>query len=401
MIQAYAGEFTISPIPLEMSMNWCSHNCHYCFANLNQPGRKLDTNKVINQIKNCKKGKGLTSYLLANGYPVLLSNRVDPFAHTNWRQSLSFIEMLHENGNKIAFQTKGGPGIDQTLEMLDYKSNWYVSISMLNDDIRKLIEPGAPSISERFELIEKLINKGHHVSVGINPLVEEWLPITDFEALVDKLTALGVRDFWIENLHLNPKQVKNMPANGKRAIGEDIINESKKRKRNISYFIYCCNYLLGLNDINIYSINQPFRSHYFNSYNHYKSLKTHQEFINYCFEKYPNGGEIKWHEYYSFMSQGTDFYEKEFTECDGYIYRIARNVYKTITPTKKPFRTLKSVLEAYWDYPNISKSLLSNGLFSVLSFKDGKEIGEYECKEDGAIIYYFHAKPENQWRHFV
>lgn len=79
MIQAYAGEFTVSPFPFRNEHEFSFTNVYYCFANLNQPGRTLDVKKSINQIKNCRKNKGLMNYLLANGYPVLLSNRVDPF----------------------------------------------------------------------------------------------------------------------------------------------------------------------------------------------------------------------------------------------------------------------------------------------------------------------------------
>jgi len=75
MISAYKGEFLVSPIPLEIDLNYCSHKCNYCFANLNNPKRKANTNKIINQIKNCHNSKSIESYLLANGYPVLMSNK--------------------------------------------------------------------------------------------------------------------------------------------------------------------------------------------------------------------------------------------------------------------------------------------------------------------------------------
>lgn len=41
MLDVYYGEFLINPIPLELSLNYCSHKCAYCFANVNQPGRLL------------------------------------------------------------------------------------------------------------------------------------------------------------------------------------------------------------------------------------------------------------------------------------------------------------------------------------------------------------------------
>lgn len=398
-IAAYAGEFTVSPIPLEMSMNYCSHKCGYCFANLNQPNRKLDVNRAINQIKNCHKSKGLTSYLLANGYPVLLSNRVDPFATTNYRQTLSFIDLFNANGNKIAFQTKGGEGIDQALSNLDYKASWYISIGFWNDNYRSLIEPGAPTIQQRIELAERLISLGHHVSIGINPLVEQWLPVDDFENLAERLKEIGVKDVWIEVLHLNSKQVGNMSAKEKTRIGGDVIGAATKRSRDISYFMYCHNELRDM-CFNVFSIGQPFQSNYFDGYHKLyegKTLRTHQDFINYCFEKYPNGGEIKFQEYYDFM--GNPFYSQLFSEADGYAYRIARNVYKRMDNT--PYKTLKDVLKFYWENEEVSKSLSGNALFSVCCYKEDGEIIPWECKEHGMLIYYFHAEAKNVYTHIL
>lgn len=397
MIQAYSGEFTVSPIPLEMSMNYCSHKCVYCFANLNQPDRQFDVNGFISQIKNCKTNNSLTSYLLSNGYPVLISNRVDPFAHSNWRQTLTAIELLNANGNKIAFQTKGGEGIDEALELLDYSAHWYITIAMFSDEVRKKIEPGAPTIESRFKLIEKLLSKGHKVSVGINPIVEEWLPFEDFTLLVDKLVSLGVKEYWMELLHLNHFQTKNLSIKEKNILGDELLEQMKARDGNYSYLFYCKDYLIE-KGLDVFQINQPLKSNYFNSiHSEYKTLKTHQDFVNYCFEKYPNGGEIKWHEYYNFMKE--DFFEQTFNECDGYVYRTARNLYTRLK--WKPFKTLKQVLECFWENVDIYKSLFLNDLFSVLSYEENGESLQYYCKEDNKIIYWFNAKPDAKLRHFI
>lgn len=41
-ISPYYGEFMVSPCPLELSFNYCSHGCVFCFANLNKPLRNFD-----------------------------------------------------------------------------------------------------------------------------------------------------------------------------------------------------------------------------------------------------------------------------------------------------------------------------------------------------------------------
>jgi DNA repair photolyase len=47
LIEPYWGEFLISPIPLELSLNYCSHKCAYCFANLNDPKRTSDVKAIM------------------------------------------------------------------------------------------------------------------------------------------------------------------------------------------------------------------------------------------------------------------------------------------------------------------------------------------------------------------
>ena len=51
MIEPYFGEFLINPVPLELSFNYCSHKCAYCFANLNKPDRQFDVLRFMRFIR--------------------------------------------------------------------------------------------------------------------------------------------------------------------------------------------------------------------------------------------------------------------------------------------------------------------------------------------------------------
>jgi DNA repair photolyase len=391
-IQAYAGEFTISPIPLEMSFNFCSHKCAYCFANLNQPNRAFDAKESINYIKNAHKSKSLRSYLLNNKYPILLSNRVGPFAASNWKQVLPMVQILDEYEIPIAWQTKGGQGIDEVL-MRGKIEHWYISISFWDDNRRMLIEPGATTIEQRLELIDKLKKAGQIVSIGINPLVEQWLPEWEFEKLTAKLKDLGIKDIWAELLHLNKKQVSNMTQKEINNQGLDVIEDAKKRVRNNSYLQFAEDYC-ELEGFNFFTMNQPSKSNYFNDeHNTYpnKTLKTTQDFINHCFEAMPGGGEIRFDDYYQFMK--SEFYEKSFSDYDGYAYRIARNVYKRQDNT--PYKTLKDVLFFYWDNLEVSKSISNNMLFQIVGYEYNNKIIPYLCNESNSYILQFNTNPKD------
>jgi DNA repair photolyase len=67
---------------------------------------------------------------------------------------------------------------------------------MLDDAVRKRVEPMAPSIESRFELVEQLVAAGHVVTVGVNPLTLDWVP--DFEPLLNRIKDLGAWGAWIE-----------------------------------------------------------------------------------------------------------------------------------------------------------------------------------------------------------
>lgn len=148
MIQPFYGEFLVQPFPLDLALNYCSHKCAYCFANLNKPGRKADLHGIVRQIDRMHDHENLTARLLREGYPVVMSNKVDPFAASNYKLTLPLLKLFKAKGIPVAFQTKGGKGIEDALKLVA-PSYWYVSIAFQDDAIRRKIEPGAPSIDER------------------------------------------------------------------------------------------------------------------------------------------------------------------------------------------------------------------------------------------------------------
>lgn len=282
-LSVYWGEFMVSPVPLELSFNYCSHKCAYCFANLNNPNRWADVKKTMRLLVDYQNRETLEALLLKEGYPVLVSNRVDPFASSNYQQALPVMAAMTEMGIPLAIQTKGGKGVDECLQWLP-PSVWYISISFTDDGIRKKIEPGATSISERFELIDKLKSKGHRVTVGINPCVSEWLP--DPESLVKAVAQRGAEGVWIEHLHLNLQQKENLSERERQAMGESVIDDALKRQPSAANMakIKMTEICAKENSLEIFSIGQPMASEFFKPYRdvYKKTFPTMQDFVNVC-----------------------------------------------------------------------------------------------------------------------
>lgn len=267
-----------------MSFNYCSHKCGYCFANLAKPGRFADVKATMSLLQNFRERESLAATFLKEGYPILCSNRVDPFATSNYRQSVPILELATQVGVPIAFQTRGGKGVDEVLEFLP-PSVWTISITMLDDAIRKRIEPGAPSIPSRLELIEKLVDNGHRVTILLNPLVPEWCPSEDVEQLLAKCRDRGAEGVWIQVLHLNRDQAANLSDRERKAITEPIIKRALGKAAKIDdTAFYEAREIAKSVGLEVFSIGQPDASKYFQPFRdlYPKVLPTLQDLLNAC-----------------------------------------------------------------------------------------------------------------------
>jgi DNA repair photolyase len=283
MFDAFWGEFLVSPCPVELTLNYCSHKCAFCFANLNKPDRSADIPKIQRFLAGLPERTSVPARLVQAGYPVLFSNRVDPFANSNSKQALPLLETMTELGIPVAFQTRGGRGIDEALGFLP-PSVWYISISQLDDDIRKRIEPGAPAIEARFELMEKLVDSGHRVVLGLNPLVQEWLP--DPGPLLERAQEAGAEGVWIEALHLSHRQVSRMTERERTNMGEPLLQLGRKLRMppEVRTFHHYTVALARELDLEPYYVGQHRPSGFFRPFleTYEPCFPTIQEFINDC-----------------------------------------------------------------------------------------------------------------------
>ena len=282
-ISVYYGEMLTSPIPLELSFNYCSHGCRFCFANLNKRDRRADIQATMRLLASYRERSSFEAQLLQDGYPVLVSNRVDPFAHSNYQQSVPVMRLMSEMGIPIAVQTRGGRGVEEAMEFLP-PSVWYVSIHTLDEVTRKDVEPGAPSIESRFELVQNLVQRGHRVVIGCNPVVREWLP--EPAELFARAKSCGAEGAWIEMLHFNYKQVAKMTQADKDKITFPIIERSGQRKRDSADVRH---FEMARHDaceagLAVFSIGQPTRSDFFKPYRelYQKTFPVVQDFVNFA-----------------------------------------------------------------------------------------------------------------------
>lgn len=349
-LNPYYGEFLISPIPLELSGNHCSHVCDYCFANLGQPGAIFDGKATYRLIEDRESRKILPAKLLTKKYPVLVSNRSDPFSDSNYQQFVPLMRRLTQLEIPVSIQTRGGKGIDETLEFLP-PSVWYISITHDNEETRAKVERHAPSIQERFKLISKLKEKGHRVVVGVNPLVKDW--IKDPRMFFTRLKALEVEGIWLEKLHLTAHQQRaNMSRKQIKNLGDKVFEGAKKKsfteeEQNFYYLV------LGMcenKNLPTYSVGQPYRSDFFKPYREIypNSWPTTQEFLNHLIDN--NIEEFGFEDWFNFLAPY--FPGDESSQHSLYLYTSIgynrRDCNNVIAELGRP-RNYRDLLKAIWN----------------------------------------------------
>jgi DNA repair photolyase len=348
MLSPFFGEFLISPCPLELSLNYCSHSCYVCFANLNLPSRQADVPRIMRFLGDYPNRSTWEARLLQMGHTTVVSNHVDPFANSNYQQAVPIMEFMTELGLPIQLQTRGGRGVEDTLRYLK-PSIWYISMSHLDDSLRKKVEPGSTTIESRFQLMDRLRTFGHRVVLGLNPLVPEWLP--DAGPLLKRAQQCGAEAVWIEKLHLNYNQERNMSLKAKEAVTPQVITRAKRRsisQLELASALKARSQALDLG-LPVYSMGQPYRSDFHKVYQEtYTELfPTMQDFINYCYDENLVGQLITFDEFADFFCARLP---TGIWPIDGYIGSTSHNLWwdKKIAPNM----TFRELFHILWTAPS-------------------------------------------------
>lgn len=218
----YSGEYLVMPAPLHMGLNWCTHACFYCFANLNRPGRRADysaLSQFLGKYHKRQPGKDIAAWLALQGHPIVASNDSDPFAKSNAEQNQTLMREMMDAGLRFVFQTRGGDGAGDMLAAHP-PTMVYISFTTDQESTRKAAEPGAPSFEARKALAAHAKACGHFVVAGLNPFYPPWWD--DIHGFLDWLADTGIHHAWIGEPHLNYMQARAMPEKVQQRFATDI-----------------------------------------------------------------------------------------------------------------------------------------------------------------------------------
>lgn len=156
----------------------CSHGCRYCYAVFMKKYSPLGENQPWGEFVEVKKNipEVLENELARKrkSDTVLLSSVCDPYQplEKKYRLTRTCLKSLRAYGWEIRILTKS-PLILRDLDILAYSLNARVGISVPTEDeeVRKTVEPNAPSIPNRIETLHKLRQAGIRTWAFIAPVL--------------------------------------------------------------------------------------------------------------------------------------------------------------------------------------------------------------------------------------
>lgn len=372
-MNCFWGEFLISPMPLEWSDIGCSNACFYCFVSMRRNQKCDDLKKTISLVSNFHDRKTAVAYLLQQHAPVLISNRSDPFANGNFSRSSGLLSILVSLGIGVSIQTKGFYSDIQAQEILSLlpPSVWYISLSFWDETLRKSIEPNAPVIASRLELIRALTDKGHSVIVGVNPLVPEWLPDNDIFHLLDSIRAAGAVGAWFEFLHIgrNQREVDKYIVS---RLGREIVLRAGGLADEVEIaFLSQARHYAKQIGLEVYTYAQSEPSNFHAPFYHYypTAFPVNQIFVNWCFSNLEDYKRITFDDYWRVMGerlpQGQHLIEN-------YIRVGQRALFlKYSIPARM---TYQDALKLGWKLPGLNYSLLRHACFAKVVDDSGQPV---------------------------
>jgi len=184
----------------------CQHGCIYCYAEFmirftghkgDKWGQFLDVKKFdLNRIKPQK----------YNGKRILISSVTDPYIplELKFQNTRKILEKLVGTKAEIVILTKS-KFVERDIDLFKRFENVEVgiSISTLDGNFAKIIEPGASKPDDRLNVVKKLRENELATYVFISPF---FPGITDFREIIEK--SLDFTDYYMfENLNFRPHNI--------------------------------------------------------------------------------------------------------------------------------------------------------------------------------------------------
>lgn len=211
----------------------CQHGCIYCYVpnvlgiNRDEWGKFVKARRNIPRIlakELKKKRKGIVG----------ISTVTDPYQPIEKKYELTryCLEQLLKYDMPVNIQTKSSL-VCRDMDLIKKFSECAVgiTISTLNDEERKLLEPEAPPIKERLATVKELAEQGIYSYIFFGP-VYPTIELVDLPKIVEKFIDNGAKEIIVDSLHLKPGIWENIC----KRLPKDKKEIFKKRLYNYNYY---------------------------------------------------------------------------------------------------------------------------------------------------------------------
>ena len=198
-------------IPFDRSVNpyrGCEHGCIYCYARPAHayvdlsPGLDFETRILYK----ADAARLLREELSRPGYtcrPIAFGTNTDPYQPVERRLRItrSLLQVLSEHDHPVTITTKGATILDDLPLLADLARRQLVSVAVslttLDDDLKRILEPRTASAASRLRTIAALRAAGVPVGVMTAPIIPA-INDGELEALLEAAAAAGAeRANWI------------------------------------------------------------------------------------------------------------------------------------------------------------------------------------------------------------
>jgi len=209
-------------VPFEQSINpyrGCEHGCVYCFArpahayvNLS-PGLDFETRLFYKQDAASRLREELSrpSYRCS---PIALGTNTDPYqpVERRYRVTRSILEVMLECSHPVSIVTKSAMvlrDLDLLVPLAQRRlARVYLSVTTLDDDLKRRMEPRAASPRARLAAVKELSRAGVPVGVMFAPVIPA-INDHELEAVVAASAAAGAQSMAYILLRL-PREVRDL-----------------------------------------------------------------------------------------------------------------------------------------------------------------------------------------------
>ena len=191
-------------IPFTQSINpyqGCEHGCVYCYARPSHayldlsPGLDFETRLFAKPDAPAL----LRAELAKRGYvcdPIALGTNTDPYQpiEREWKVTRQIIEVLAEHEHPFTIVTKNAL-VERDIDLIapmaaKQMARVYLSITSLDRDLARTLEPRASAPSRRLQAVRALADAGIPVGVLVAPIIPQ-LNDKDLEAILEQAAAHG------------------------------------------------------------------------------------------------------------------------------------------------------------------------------------------------------------------